>query len=120
MVCDGRWCNECWHAFDGEICYGEHGGCDFTVCGACAEASKREFFQCYDCQRCSCTGCWPPLRWAVCRFCGHECCAECDPGMRPIVDTLVDGLRVRPFCRERARKSDACCPTCEVTEFICA
>jgi len=41
--------------------------------------------------------------------------------MRPIVDTLVDGLQVRPsrmIRRERARKSDACCPTCEVTEFI--
>ena len=119
MVCDGRWCDECWHAFDGDGCYGEHGGCDATVCGACAEASKRKFFQCYDCQRCSCTVCGPELRWAVCRFCGHECCAECDPGMRPIVDTLVDGLQVRPFsCR--ARESDACCPTCEVTEFICA
>jgi len=39
--------------------------------------------------------------------------------MRPIVDTLVDGLQVRPFS-DWARKSDACCPTCEVTEFICA
>ena len=104
MVCDGRWCDECWHAFDGDGCYGEHGGCDATVCGACAEASKRKFFQCYDCQRCSCTVCGPELRWAVCRFCGHECCAECDPGMRPIVDTLVDGLQVRALQESRARK----------------
>ena len=119
VVCYGRWCDECWHAFDGLICYGEHGGCDATVCGACIEASKREFFTCDVCERCSCTVCGPELRWAVCRFCGHECCAECDPGMRPIVDTLVDGLQVRPFSCF-ARKSDACCPTCEVTEFICA
>ena len=119
MVCDGRWCDECWDAGDGENCIEDLGGCDATMCGACAEASKREFFRCDYCERCSCTVCEPELRWAVCRFCGHESCAKCDPGMRPIVDTLVDGLQVRPFS-DWARKSDACCPTCEVTEFICA
>ena len=123
MVCNSRWCDECWVACDGDNCCGDFGGCGATMCGACAEASKREFFMCDVCERCSCTVCGPELRWAVCRFCGRECCAECDPGMRPIVDTLVDGLQVRPSLprgRERARESDACCPTCEVTEFICA
>ena len=53
---------------------------------------------------------------------GSSECDECDPGTRPIVDTLLDGFQGRPcsFNRERASKSDVCCPTCEVTEFIFA
>ena len=88
------------------------------MCVACAEASKREFFMCDDCERCSCTMCEPELRGAVCRFCGLACCAEFDPGMRPIVDKLVDELRVRPVCRTSARESNPCCPTGEVTTVV--
>ena len=65
--------------------------------------------------------CAPEKKYVVCRFCGDDYRAPCDPGMRHVVDTLIGCLQVRPSPfkhDERASKSDKCCPTCEVTEFI--
>jgi len=121
MACGGCWCEHCWEVGNGEECLEDLGGCGTAMCGACAKASKREFFYCSDCEREWCTVCDTELKWAVCRFCGVDYCTKCDPGMRPIVDTLVDGFQVRPYAwswLELASKSDVCCPTCEVTEFI--
>jgi hypothetical protein len=97
-------------------------GCGTELCGACANAQKREFFSCSHCDINWCTVCNPELKQPVCRFCGDWWCDKCDPGTRPIVDTLLDGFQVRPYARNHklASKSDVCCPTCEVTEFIFA
>ena len=44
-------------------------------------------------------------------FCAGMWCEECDPGVRSVEDTLVDGVPAK-------YSGDECCPTCEVTEFI--
>jgi len=122
MACHGRWCEDCWggDSVDRYECLEDLGGCGTELCGACANAQKREFFSCSHCDINWCTVCNPELKQPVCRFCGDWWCDKCDPGTRPIVDTLLDGFQVRPYARNlgRASKSDVCCPTCEVTEFI--
>ena len=123
MACDGCWCDDCGLGVVYD-CIEDLGGCGTVMCGACANARKREFFSCSACDRDWCTVCDPELKYAACRFCGDGYCTKCDPGMRPIVDTLLDGCQVRPcswyLSIKRASKSDVCCPTCEVTEFIFA
>ena len=125
MACHGRWCEDCWAGdFDFAVyeCLEDLRGCGTVMCGTCANARKREFFSCFHCDISWCTVCNPELKHSVCRFCGHYWCDECDPGTRPIVDTLLDGFQGRPcsWNLKRASKSDVCCPTCEVTEFIFA
>jgi uncharacterized Zn-binding protein involved in type VI secretion len=55
--------------------------------------------------------CDPELKHSVCRFCGDGWCGKCNPGVRSVEDTLVDGVPAKYL-------GDECCPTCEVTEFI--
>jgi hypothetical protein len=122
MACHGRWCEDCWTGDSVDVyeCMDDLDGCGTAMCSACANARKREFFCCSHCETHWCTVCNPELKQSVCRFCGHQWCDKCDPGTRPIVDTFVDGFQVRPcsWNHKLASKSDVCCPTCEVTEFI--
>ena len=110
MACDGCWCDDCWQGVVYE-CMEDLGGCGTMMCGACANARKREFFFCSACDRDWCTVCDPELKHSVCRFCGDGWCGKCNPGVRSVEDTLVDGVPAKYL-------GDECCPTCEVTEFI--
>jgi hypothetical protein len=112
MACHGRWCEDCWEVGNGEECLEDLGGCGTAMCGACAKASKREFFCCHDgCGKTWCSECDPDVEPVCCMFCADMWCEECDPGVRSVEDTLVDGVPAGYI-------GDVCCPTCEVTEFI--
>jgi hypothetical protein len=61
-------------------CVDDLGGCGTEMCGACANARKREFFCCSACDRDWCTVCDPELKQPVCRFCGDGWCEQVRPG----------------------------------------
>ena len=88
--------------------------CDAAMCRACADAAEHKFFCCHDgCGKTWCNECDPDVEPVCCMFCADMWCEECDPGVRSVEDTLVDGVPA-------GYVGDECCPTCEVTEFICA
>ena len=97
MACHGRWCEDCLGGDSDFVvyeCLEDLDGCGTAMCSACANAQKREFFSCSHCETHRCTVCNPELKQSVCRFCGYWWCDKCDPGTRPIVDTLLDGFQV--------------------------